>query len=587
MTSPSPRPSRGQWLIESTIVLGHGLRTKESGADVEFTLGQVNDAVAAAVPDRIALVHGDRRYRHDELAAESRRLASALHRRGFGIRTERGALAGHESGQDHLALYLHNGPEYIVGMLGASKARLAPLNVNYRYVAEELAYLLRDSSARVVVYHDRFAATLAEVLDDVDGIDLLVQVPDETAADLLPGAVRWDDLLAEGDPDDPAVAPEASDPDDLYILYTGGTTGMPKGVLWRQHDIFVGAMGGRPFGAQEPLPDLDAVVDAARNGGMVMLTAAPLMHGAAQWFAFIALHGGGTLVLAPDPTRFDAAEILATATHEGAATIQVVGDAMARPLVEELERGSYDLSGLFALGNGGAALSPGIKERFLEQVPHALIVDTVGSSETGAQMGHTSMKGAASTGVFAPGPETTVVTPDLTAIVPTDDTTEIGWLAQRGHVPLGYLGDATKTAATFPTIDGVRFSVPGDRARRTADGSIELLGRDSQTINSGGEKVFVEEVEQALLHHPAVDDVVVVGRPSDRWGQEVVAIVQLHEGVDATADELIAEAGNHVARYKLPRAVLVREHIERSPAGKADYRWARSVAEAATGEPNA
>ena len=261
--------------------------------------------------------------------------------------------------------------------------------------------------------------------------------------------------------------------------------------------------------------------------------------------------------------------------------IQVVGDAMARPLVEELERGDYDLSGLFALGNGGAALSTGIKDRFLDAVPQALVVDGVGSSEAGAQMGHTSVKGATSTGTFTPGPDTTIVAADLDRTLAPDEP-EVGWLAQRGHVPLGYLGDRTKTAATFPVIDGERFAVPGDRARWTADGAVELLGRDSQTINTGGEKVFVEEVEQALLHHPAVADAMVVGRTSERWGEEVVALVQLVDGATATAEELVAEASRHVARYKLPRQVLVRDALVRSPAGKADYRWARSEAAAAT-----
>jgi acyl-CoA synthetase (AMP-forming)/AMP-acid ligase II len=542
---------------------------------VQLNLGQVNEAISAALPDRLALVHGDRRLTYDELAAESRRFASALARRGFGLRAERADLEGHESGQDHLAIYLHNGVEYLVSMLGAFKARVAPLNVNYRYVAEELGYLLRDSGARIVVVHDRFAPSLAKVLPDLSSIDLIVQVPDESDADLLHGAVRWDDLLAEGDAE--ADLPDGS-PDDLYILYTGGTTGMPKGVLWRQHDIFVSAMGGRPFGAPEPLADLEAVVDNARNGGMVMLTAAPLMHGAAQWFAFIALNGGHTLVLAPNPTRFAASEILTTAVAERAATIQVVGDAMARPLVDELEQGEYDLSSLFALGNGGATLSTGIKDRFLEQVPQALIIDTVGSSEAGAQMGHTSVKGATATGTFAPGPETTVVSGDLRTVLATSDTDDIGWLAQRGHVPLGYLNDAPKTAATFPVIDGERFSVPGDRARWTSDATVELLGRDSQTINTGGEKVFVEEVEQALLHHPAVADVMVVGRDSERWGQEVVAIVQLIDGQTASSDEVVAEASRHVAPYKLPRQILFRDQLVRSPAGKADYRWARAEA---------
>jgi acyl-CoA synthetase (AMP-forming)/AMP-acid ligase II len=255
-------------------------------------------------------------------------------------------------------------------------------------------------------------------------------------------------------------------------------------------------------------------------------------------------------------------------------TLQIVGDAMGRPLVNELDANSYDLSGLLALVSGGAALNSTLKERFLDHVPHAVVLDAVGSSETGAQMGHTSMKGAAATGIFQPGPETSVVDAELTReLTPGDD--HVGWLAQRGHVPLGYLGDADKTARTFPVIGGTRFAVPGDRAIWRADGIIELLGRDSVTINSGGEKIFAEEVEQALAHHPGVYDVIVVGRPSEQWGSEVVAIVQLAEGATVTDDELLAEAVKHIARYKLPKGFVYRDALVRSPAGKADYRWAR------------
>jgi acyl-CoA synthetase (AMP-forming)/AMP-acid ligase II len=250
---------------------------------------------------------------------------------------------------------------------------------------------------------------------------------------------------------------------------------------------------------------------------------------------------------------------------------------MGRPLIDELERGGHDASGLFVLTSGGASLNEALKARFLEQVPHAMVLDAVGSSETGAQMGHVSSKGSVSTGTFTPGAEATIVDASMTRVLGTDET-ETGWLAQRGHVPIGYLGDAAKTAATFPVIDGERFAVPGDRARWTADGSIELLGRDSVTVNSGGEKIFVEEVERAIAQHPAVYDVVVVGRPSERWGAEVVAVVQLADGQTASEEELLAEAATHVARYKLPKAFVFRDEIQRSPAGKADYRWAKEQA---------
>ena len=539
-----------------------------------YNLAQVNEAVAAANPDREAIIAGDRTITYREFTATTRRVAHALAARGFGAHRERADLAGHESGQDHLALYLHNGPEYLEAMVGAFKARVAPFNVNYRYVAEELRYLLADAGARGIVVHDAFAPTLAEVLPELPGIELIVQVPDDTGHDLLPGAVRWADLLAEGD-DEPVDL--AWSPDDLYILYTGGTTGMPKGVLWRQHDIFIGAMGGRPFGQAEAFPSLDAIVEASVNGGARMMSVAPLMHGAAQWASFTGFTGGNTLVFPTEVTRLEPADVWREVERHRVLTVQIVGDAMGRPLIEELERGSYDLSGLLALVSGGAGLKPALKERFLDLAPHAIVLDAVGSSETGAQMGHTSAKGAASTGTFTAGPETTILTAGLDAELPagTDGT---GWLAQRGHVPLGYLGDAAKTAATFPVVEGVRYAVPGDRARWGAEGIVELLGRDSVTINSGGEKIFAEEVEQALAQHPDVYDVIVVGRPSERWGSEVVAVVQLAEGAAVAEDDLLAEAERHVARYKLPKAFVFRDQIQRSPAGKADYRWAREQA---------
>jgi len=538
-----------------------------------FNLSQVFEAVAGANPDRRALVTGPRTLTYRQLSDESRRFAHALAGRGLGCRVERSALAGHESGQDHLAICLYNGAEFVVGMLGAYGARVAPFNVNYRYVAEELRYVLANSGAKAILVQDTFAPTLAEALEALDGIELIVQVPDDSGHGLLPGAIRYDDLLAEGSTD---PLPERS-PDDLYILYTGGTTGMPKGVLWRQHDIFVSAMGGRPLGQAEAHETLESVVEASKDGGRRLLVLPPLMHGAAQWSVFTTLAGGSTAIFAADPVHLDPPAVWRTVEEEQVLALQVVGDAMGRPLVEELERGGYDLSGLFALTSGGAALHASLKDRFLELVPHAVVIDGVGSSESGAQMFHTSSRGAAATGTFSPGPETSVVSEELSGVLePGHDGT--GWLAQFGHVPLGYLGDEAKTAATFPVIDGVRFSIPGDRAILRADGIIELLGRDSVTINSGGEKIFVEEVERAIANHPAVYDVVVVGRPSERWGAEAVAVVQLAEGATATDDELLAEAGRHVARYKLPKAIVHRAEIQRSPAGKADYRWAREQA---------
>ena len=541
----------------------------------EFNLGQVHEAVAAVVPDRECIVWRDRRYTYADITERTRRLASFLHRHGFGVHAERSTLAGHQSGQDHLALYLYNGNEYLEGMLGAYKARVAPFNVNYRYVEEELRYLLKDATARGIIYHATFAPILEKILPELRDLELLIQVADESGEALLPGAVDYETALAAAPPTQPPVFPS---PDDLYILYTGGTTGMPKGVLWRQHDIFRAAMGGRTYGTWELVESTEHLVARVLPGeGVRVMSIPPLMHGAAQWASFYYMAMGATLVFPANTRTMDPVDIWTTVEREGVIGLSVVGDAMARPLVEELERTHYDLPGFLAFGSGGAMMSEGMKTRILAQLPNILISDVAGASETGAQMGTNSTAGSVSTGRFVPGPGATVVSEDLAReLEPGAD--ELGWLAQKGSVPLGYLGDAEKSARTFPTIDGIRYSVPGDRARYLADGEIELLGRDSVTINSGGEKIFAEEVEQAIISHPAVADVVVAGRPSERWGQEVVAIVQLADGATATEEELIEEAGRHVARYKLPKAFLFLPVIVRSPSGKADYRWAKERA---------
>ncbi len=559
----------------------HDVDTGEP-VSMDFNLAQLHEAITAAIPDRECIVWRDRRLTYADVSDRTRRLANHLLGRGLVVDRERGDLAGHESGQPHLACYLYNGNEYIEAMLGSYKARVAPFNVNYRYVAEELRYLLNDSGAQAIVYHSAFAERLAEVLPDLPRLEVLLQVDDGSGAALLPGAEWYEDALAAASPALPDVA---WSPDDLYILYTGGTTGMPKGVLWRQADIFVGAMGGRDLATSEEWASLEEVVAAAENGGARLLPAPPFMHGAGHWLAFNAMNGGNTVCIQDDTVGFDPADVWRTVANEGANILLIVGDAFGRPLVDELERAAadgkpYDLASMLMVVSGGAPLNSTIKDRFLAQLPAVMVMDAVGASETGSQMSHMSAAGqAASTGTFTPGPGAAVVSEDLTTALEAGHT-EVGWLAQRGRVPLGYLGDAEKTARTFPVIGGVRYSVPGDRARLTDDGVIELFGRDSVTINSGGEKIFAEEVEQAIAHHPDVYDVVVAGRPSERWGQEVVAVVQLRAGVEPDEASLLAEAATHVARYKLPKAFRFVDTIVRSPAGKADYRWAKEQAAA-------
>ncbi|ANI39099.1 acyl-CoA synthetase [Mycolicibacterium vaccae] len=542
---------------------------------IQFTVPAAADAVTAVIGDREFIVQGDRRYTYAQVVARANRLGAYLHAQGLGCHTERSELPGHEVGQDLLGIYAHNGPEYVEGMLGAWRARVAPFNVNYRYVKSELQYLLADSGATALLYHAAFAPRLAEVLPGLPDLRVLIQIADDSANELLPGAVDYESIVAEGPSDPPPVEPSA---DDLYVLYTGGTTGMPKGVLWRQHDIFMASFGGRSLYTGELISSLDDVAQrCAESPGSTLMVLPPLMHGAAQWAVFTAMNTGQTVVFSPITSHLDVDDVIATIEREKVLAVTVVGDAMARPLAEAFERTGADLSSLAVVANGGAQLTPTAKQRLIDAKQNLIVVDGVGSSETGAQMTHMSAPGAVSTGRFTAGPDTFVAAEDLGSILePGHD--DMGWLAQRGYVPLGYKGDAAKTAATFPVIDGVRYSVPGDRARHLADGAIELLGRDSVTINSGGEKIFAEEVESAIASHPAVADVVVAGRPSERWGQEVVAVVALADGASVSAEELVEHASTVVARYKLPKAVVFRPVIERSPAGKADYRWAREQA---------
>lgn len=548
----------------------------------DFNLSLVFDTVATTVPDQPLITWRGRDHTYAEVNARAQGLAHFLHEAGLGCHTERtdsGDLAGHLSGQDHLGLYLRNGPEYLEGMIGAYRARLAPFNVNFRYVDEELAYLLADAQATALIYHAEFAAQVAAVRDQLPHLKVLIQVADDSGNELLPGAVAYETAASH-------PAPEADMPvptgDDLFILYTGGTTGMPKGVLWRQDDMYVSSMGGTPWGSTDPFASYDAIAEAAAAspGSMSLLMIPPFMHAAAQWAAFHIITNGGRIVLPDDVRSMNADDVVALAAKEKVLSIPTVGDAVALPLVEAIERGDHDLSSLGAINNGAAALSPGVRERFLKALPGIMVLDAVGASETGVQMKQLSAGGnEAEIGVFDPDPDTTVVSEDRTRVVPASGGS--GWLARSRRVPLGYLGDEAKTAETFPVIDGTRWSVPGDRAEQLADGRIRLLGRDSVTVNSGGEKIFVEEVERALAHHPAVRDVVVTGRPSERWGSEVVTVVQIEEGREQVTDaELLAECALHIARYKLPKAILREPFIQRNPAGKADYRWARAVATA-------
>jgi acyl-CoA synthetase (AMP-forming)/AMP-acid ligase II len=539
-----------------------------------MNLALIHQAIAAAHPDRECIITPHKRLTFGQVAERARRLANVLHQHGLGAHCERGSLAGHESGQDHLGIYMLNCPEYIESMLGSYLARVAPFNVNYRYVDDELKYLFEDADAVAVIYQARYAPTLARIRGSLPKLRLLIQLADESGEPLLPGAIDYEEALAAAPATMPPTTPS---PDDLYIIYTGGTTGAPKGVLWRQEDIYHAAMSGQPPGMPGH-PSLEALLEQVKNGGLLRVMATPpLMHGAAQWVSFGAMNTSGTVVLQGKPERLDPDDVWGLIEREKCNSLTIVGDAFARPLLEALEKKTYDLSSLFIVGSGGAILSPHNKEAFLRHIPNGLVIDGFGASETGAQGSHaTSGKDKAQTGKFAMS-GALVLKQDLSAQLPPG-TDETGWLARSGHVPLGYYKDAAKTGRTFPTIGATRYAVPGDHARVLADGTIEVLGRGSVCINSGGEKIYPEEIEQVLRKHPDVYDAVVVGTPDDRFGEAVTAVVQARDGASLTHDSVVKFAAASLARYKLPKSTVLVSQMVRSPSGKPDYRWAKAEA---------
>jgi 3-oxocholest-4-en-26-oate---CoA ligase len=533
---------------------------------MEFNLADLWERVVDTVPGHVALVCGERRLTFAEVDARANQLAHGL------------AAAGIGPG-DKVALYLYNSIEYLEGMLAALKLRAAPINVNYRYVEHELRYLLDDADARAVIYHAEFGPKLAGIRDELPQLTTFVRVAlagnnDDDGARPLPEAVAYDALL---EAHDAARDFPPRSADDLYILYTGGTTGMPKGVMWRQEDAFFGAMGGGGIsGAAITTPE--EIAERCREGRSRCLPACPFMHGTAHWMAFAALFSGGTVIISPNH-HLDALELWQLIAREQVNFLVIVGDAFARPLVDVLDTDAgraVDVSSCHVLLSGGAILSPSVKQALVERLPGTLIVDGYGASETGGQGQSVTVAGGEIPGAprFRMNDETQVLRDDLTPAPPG----EVGRLARRGHIPLGYYKDPEKTAATFPVLDGVRWSVPGDHAVLDDDGMITLLGRGSVSINTGGEKVYPEEVEAALKSHPSVQDAIVVGVADSRWGERVVAVVQPRDGHDVALDALQEHAGAHVARYKVPRSVVVVDEIVRSPSGKPDYRWAKATA---------
>jgi acyl-CoA synthetase (AMP-forming)/AMP-acid ligase II len=533
-----------------------------------YNIADLFEHVVDVVPDRTALVVGDRRLTFGEIEDRSNRLAHWFAARGIGQ-------------GDHIGIHAQNCPEWVVAMMAAFKLRAVPININFRYVADELAYLFDNADLVALVHGAEYTSRIAAVRGAVPGLRTFVVIDDgsgEDASEL--GSVPFEEAVSAGRPGR-AVADRS--PDDHYVLYTGGTTGMPKGVVWRHEDVFFALGGGLDAFTGEPVGSEHELAERARasEAPLVTLCVPPLMHGAAQWATMRFWFEGNTVVFLQ---RFDPTEVWATIERERCSAAMITGDAMGRPMIEALERerDRFDLSCFAAVSSSAAVFSPAVKDRFLDLLPDILIIDAIGSSESGhtgsASMGKggTEMRGGGPT--VTAGRGAVVLDDGLRPLPP--GTGAVGRLARSGYIPLGYHKDPAKTARTFVEApDGTRYVITGDFATLEPDGSITLLGRGSVCINSGGEKVFPEEVEATLKSHPKVFDAIVVGVPDARWGQTVAAVVQPRAGMAApTLDELDTHCRSHIAGYKVPRHLHLVDEIVRSPAGKPDYPWAARLA---------
>ncbi|MGW6534589.1 acyl-CoA synthetase [Streptomyces sp. NPDC055051] len=534
---------------------------------MEYNLADLFESVVDVVPEREALVYVDhpgtgaeRRLTYAELDAAANRLAHHL--------LDAGVRPG-----EHLGLHLYNGVEYLQTVLACLKARIVPVNVNYRYVEEELVYLYRDADLTALVYDAEFTDRVAAALPRTEKLRHLVRVgtPPEGAADLDAVPLEEAETSASAAR---GFAPRSGD--DLFIIYTGGTTGMPKGVLWRQEDLFfAGLFGGDPSGEPVKRPEELAERVAAGGAGITFFPAPPLMHGTSTLTTFIAFNYGQRVVL---HRKYVPEEVLRTLEKEKVSSISLVGDAMLRPLVDALAGPlrDTDLSALFSLSSSGAIMSETVRAQLRELMPNVLLLNNFGSTESGSNGRATDDSGPERGFRLHVNERTQVVDPATREPVAVG---EIGRLAQRGHVPLGYYNDPAKTAETFFERDGLRWVLLGDMATVDADGVVTVLGRGSQCINTGGEKVYPEEVEQALKSHPDVYDALVAGVPDAKWGNHVAAVVQQREGTDPLDLAAVQDhCRRHLAGYKVPRQLVLAERIQRSPSGKADYRWAKSVA---------
>ena len=564
-------------------------------SSMAFNLADLVEHSVDLVRDRTALICGKREITYGELDERANRLAHHLAANGVGER-------------QHVAIYAYNSIEFVESMLACYKLRAVPINVNYRYVEEELIYLYDNADIVATVFQAQFCPRIAAVRDKLPLLRHLVVVEDGTgtACD-IDGVVRYEDALAASSPERD-FGPR--DDGDLYILYTGGTTGFPKGVIWRHEDVFRTLGGGIDFMTGERVDDEHKLArDGAAGPPTTALVLAPLMHGAAQWGTLGGLFRGSTIVLLE---KFDPHAVWAALEEYKIPTIAITGDAMARPLIEALiegragrdlgraggsasdeahgggdsersERseptGSYDTSSLMAISSTAAVFSPVVKDQLFELLPNLFISEAIGSSESGFNGMRLLEKGATTndTGLINVnrGPGTIVIDEDNKPVQPG----EIGRMARGGNVPIGYYKDPVKTAATFVEVDGKRYSVPGDFARLELDGTMTLLGRGSQCINSGGEKIYPEEVESALKAHPRVFDALVIGIDDERWGQKVTAVVQPRPGMTVSLDDLVEHCRTRIAGYKVPRALYLVDEIPRQPSGKPDYPRAKKIVE--------
>ena len=536
---------------------------------MEFNAAAILVGVVQGIPDREAVVLGETRLTYKELDARANKAAHALKKLNI-------------SQGSHIGTYAFNFIGWLEIMLGAYKLCAIPSNSNYRYVEEELKYLMNNADIEAIFFHQQFSDKLNNIADALPLLKTYVSINDgsDAKSDLV--CVDYEALIEH---ESEEQVPQLRSGDDQYILYTGGTTGMPKGVVWRMEDVLMTLGGGIDAVTGEKYPTPEALADKCLQDQTTALALAPLMHGAAQWQSFNAFFSGWKLVF-NDQVTFDAHHAWDLIAKERVMNLTITGDAMGRPLCDALpaalQRG-LDLSCLFVIASSASVFSSSIKDKMITLLPNLFIIDAVGSSETGATGVniHTKdgkLKDSGGGPKFNKPDFSAILNLETQQIIPQSDTETIGYLARKGHVPIAYYKDPEKSKKTFIDVEGERFSVPGDMAKYESDGQITLLGRGSVSINSGGEKIFPEEVEMALKAHPNVFDCLVVGVKDETWGQKVVAVIQRRDSSELTLEDLKETSAKYIASYKMPKALIFSDLIERAPSGKPNYQWAQNFA---------